>query len=44
MRARRFYKMIFAVRKRFDGEAKPLRDTSATGPTNGAADENGTTH
>ena len=36
--------MIFAVRKRFDGETKPLRDTPAAAPANGASDENGAAH
>ena len=41
--------MIFAVRKRFDGEAKPLRNASAdapaAAPANGSApDGNGAAH
>ena len=38
----RFYKMIFAVRKRFDKEAQPLTAGSASPPsTTRPASENG---
>ena len=38
----RFYKMIFAVRKRFDKEAQPLTQDSASPPsTTLSASENG---